>query len=456
VRPGGPRDGSVSVDNTNLAPLGGTRHVALGPGELGSGGTSLAETVLAQYLPGLSLGLTPIGPRRLLVPASTMLALKIEYGKSAVPSILAKAGATGSVVVDDSGAIALLRSRDRAALPQRATQPVVSGGFDWHLDAVRAPQAWAMLGGAAAIAWGDVRVGHIDTGYTAHPAFGFGVASWVDVGLARTFFAGSSPTDDPGPGNGIDPLAGSMDGHGTRTASTICGFAPNAQDGPFYGVAPKVPLVPVRIANHVWINHAQEQFADAVDHLIDQAGVAVISLSMGIFFSTIRPRLRVAVNKAYDKGIILVCAAGNVVQDVVSPARLNRTLAIGGVTSSLGPWGGSSHGPEVDMSGPADEVRRAEMRRAGPRYAGGGDGTSYATALTAGAAALWLTRHGPALNQRYPQPWQRVEAFKEIVRGTARVPPGWQLGSFGTGVLDVHAVLSAPLPAAAAQPDSPA
>ncbi|WP_284614331.1 S8/S53 family peptidase [Aquabacterium humicola] len=433
--------------------------------ELDARGIAHASTVLATYLPAFSLGLQPITARRLLVPGSTLDALAIEYGGAHVPAILAAAGAVAAQAVDDSGAIALLRLRDRPALPARPT-PAPVAGVDWHLDAINAPAAWAMLGGAGAIAWGGVRVGHIDTGYTRHPAFGFttgggGTNAWLDTAQAQTFFAAHAELDDPGPGGGVDPLAFSMDGHGTRTAATICGFAPNAAGGAYFGVAPKVPLVPVRIANHVWINHAQEQFAQAVDHLIDRAGVAVISLSMGIFLSAIRRRLRRALDKAYERGVIVVCAAGNVVQDVVAPARLNRTLAIGGVTrldGQLKPWSGSSHGPEVEWSGPAEGIRRAESRPDGSMvYSGGGDGTSYATAMTAGAAALWLARHGDAaLATQYPLPWQRIEAFKALARQTVRVPPGWQPGSFGDGVLDVAALLAAPLPAAAATPDAQA
>lgn len=38
---------------------------------------------------------------------------------------------------------------------------------------------------------------------------------------------------------------------------------------------------------------------------------------------------------------------------------------------------------------------------------------------------------------------------------TARVPPQWQPGAFGTGILDVEALLKAPLPAAAALVQAP-
>lgn len=421
--------------------------------------TAHATRTLEEYLPGLSLGVVALSKTRILVPASTILALELQYGSPQLKSILTKAGTLSATAVDDAGAIALLRNRDPDELPAR---PVVApqAGVDWHLTAIRAPEAWALLGGAGSIPWGGVRVGHIDTGYTLHPALGFGTPSpWVDAGLARTFFAGQTPTDDPGPGNGIDPLAVSMDGHGTRTAGVICGYAPSAPGGAFYGVAPKVPLVPVRIANHVWINHAQEEFAQAVTYLVDDVKVGVISLSMGIFLSGIRKSLRKALNKAYDSGVIVVCAAGNIVQDVVAPARLSRTLAIGGVAlvnNKVVPWSGSSHGPEVDVSGPAEGIRRASSTIGKFSYGGGGNGTSYATAMTAGTAALWLCKHASALSAQYPQPWQRVEAFKEVLRTTVSVPSPWNPGSFGTGVLDVHAVLAAPLPAPAANQDAPA
>ncbi|MBL8361900.1 MAG: S8/S53 family peptidase [Rubrivivax sp.] len=432
--------------------------------QLEPGALPRARQVLAEYLPGLDIGLDALDAPWALLPASTAAALEIEYGEAGRRAILHRAGVVTAVLVSDAESLAMREARTRAgpaAAPAApaAAPPPPPGQRDWHLERTGVARAWALMNGPDQIAWGTVRVGHIDTGYTLHPAFGFPGAPWILQALAGTFFA--PPADpsqnDPGPGQGLDPLSFQMDGHGTRTASTICGHAPTAPQGGFYGVAPKVPLVPVRIANHVAINHAQLEFAQAVRHLVEQCNVGVINVSLGVLTRLvglplpIQKELRRAIDLAYEAGVILVCAAGQIVHDVVAPACLPRTIAVAGVVPR-GPadwtfWSKSAHGPAVDMSGPADGVRRASMLPGNqPEWTGTGDGTSYATAITTGAAALWLAHRGAEIAAAYAQPWQRVAAFRELVRSTKQRPGVWQPGEFGTGVLDVHALVTAPLP----------
>jgi hypothetical protein len=417
------------------------------------------ERRLRRYLPGLDTRLWPTGPTQAVLRAPLVRALEVEYPAIGAGPLLAVLGVARIDPIDDATSAQLVALRDTELLPRRAVVPRsrAAAALDWHLQQSRVGAAWALVGGPDAIAWGGVKVGQIDTGYTEHPVFGFPAATWIDQTHAATFVpetpGGEATIVSTELGGGRDNLDGLNGGHGTRIGATICGHAPGATGGAFYGVAPKVPLVPARITDAVWINHRQREFRDAVRHLVGTAGVKVINVSLGVFLATIRRELRDAINEAYDAGVIMVCAAGNIVNPVVAPARLARTLAVGGVTQADQPWSGSSYGPETDFSSYADGIRRATTQRpARYGYGGGGDGTSYATAITSGAAALWIAHHGAALDAAYPQPWQRVEAFREVARTSVRVPANWNPGAFGTGILDVEAVLKAPLPPAAAAP----
>jgi hypothetical protein len=401
---------------------------------------------LQQYLPGVDPGLTALGPRQALMAEPTLLALERAYGRVERAAVLRQAGVVSSASLSQSDTLKHLRQRDAASLPIRASALADRG---WHLDEVNVRTAWARhWGGPDGIDWGGVKVGQIDTGYTPHPAFGFGAGQpWLDAAAGRTFFAPGEDGGDPGPGQGIDPLAGQMDGHGTRIASVICGYDPAAPLGIYLGIAPKVPLVPVRIANLVLITHAQRELAQAIRYLVNDAKVSVINLSMGFLPRTQMKVLDKAIDEAYEAGVIFACAAGQPLRHVVSPAHGRRTIAAAGSTLGSVPWGKSAYGNAVDWAAPADHIYRAETRRpATPAYAGAGDGTSYATAITTGAAALWLARHASVLPAAYPQAWQRVEAFKAVAKSTARKMPNQQPGAFGAGVLDIAALLDSALP----------
>jgi hypothetical protein len=211
-----------------------------------------------------------------------------------------------------------------------------------------------------------------------------------------------------------------------------------------------VPLVPVRIADHVFISHAQRELADALDHLVQDARVSVVNLSMGFLPRWQTGQLDRAIDRAYEAGVIFVCAAGQPLSHVVSPAHGRRSIAAAGSTRAGIPWGQSARGGAVDWAAPAAAITRAQAepgRAAG--YAGTGDGTSYAAAITTGAAALWLARHARELDRAYPERWQRVEAFKSVAKASAKRMPNQQPGSFGAGILQIDALVNRALPPAA-------
>lgn len=403
------------------------------------------QQVLEDYLPGLDPGLTALAATEAFLAGATLTSLENAYGVGGAAQILQKAGVVDRRSIDEQEVLARLSARNVSELPVRLSGGVPLG---WHLDEVNVRPAWQKYwGGPDHIDWGGVRVGQIDTGYTPHPAFGFDGQPWLDVAGARTFYAPGADDGDPGPGKGIDPLAAPWDGHGTRVGSVICGHHAAAPGGTYLGVAPKVPLVPVRIANIVLISHAQLELAQALRYLVNDAKVSVINLSMGFLPRSQMSELDRAIDEAYMAGVIFVCAAGQPLRTVVSPAHGRRTIAAGGSTVGSIPWGQSAYGSAVDWAAPAAHIYRADMKRpAKPSYAGRGDGTSYATAITSGAAALWLARHGSAIEATYPEAWQRIAAFKACVKATARPMPNQAPGSFGAGVIDIARLLDSPLP----------
>jgi subtilisin family serine protease len=204
-------------------------------------------------------------------------------------------------------------------------------------------------------------------------------------------------------------------------------------------------LVPLRVTRSV-ILLSTRNLRKALDHA---TGAAVISISLGGPFPGFGTQR--AIQRALDRGAIVLAAAGNEVGPVVYPAALDEVIAVAAVSIRDRPWSGSCHGAAVDISAPGESVWRAEVRR----LRGGtiafdvkrGHGTSFAVATTAGVAALWVSFHGwRFLFDRYGAAVSRV--FKSLLQATCRTPAHWDEHDYGPGIVDAGALLEADLPAA--------
>lgn len=428
--------------------------------------------------------LLPVSSGRSLITASNFKDIRNSLGRDGYQKALKRHRAERVEAVDESRFLALLQSRDPNDLPDRSLEiprhSSRSEVLDWHLVETRVQEAWDLFGGRDRIDWTNLSVGHIDTGWTFHRALGFSGtreeenSPWIDTGNDRNYFSGEFDPGNEGappgrpfpadPHSARDPLGGANGGHGTKTLSVLCGSDESAlakQGGEgepgfagYFGAAPQVPVVPVRICDTVWIElELGAGLPNAINHLVETMGCRVISLSMGsphFFASTHKMPLALqqAIDNAYEKGVIVACAAGNHIpnEHVIYPARCPRTIAVAGSTCDSKPWSGSSYGAHVDISAPAYPVRRAQTGWNGKQGYDYGDGTSFATPQVAGAAALWLSYHGEAIRQTYRQAWQIAAAFLHLVRKTARTPDGWETGIRGAGILNAHALLSEPLP----------
>ncbi len=313
----------------------------------------------------------------------------------------------------------------------------------WSLVQIRAPEAWLLEPPAGGRRFGEgVRVCHPDTGWSDHLELD---AARLDLAGARNLLAdGTADAKDP-----LDYDGGMLSpGHGTATGTVI--VSPDL--GEIGGVAPAARLVPIRTAHSV-VQVFDSDLARAVNHAVD-VGCDVLSMSLGGrgFFG-----LKAAIERAVRNDLLVMAAAGNCVGFVVAPACYPDTLAVGGSSLDEDPWPGSSRGPAVAISAPAEQVWTAKRRvAAGPfdeLYAG--QGTSFAVANLAGSAALWLAFHDPAaLRERYGEGIELQQVFRRLARETARVPPGWDAQRFGAGILDVAALLAVPLPDPAAFDDA--
>ncbi len=325
----------------------------------------------------------------------------------------------------------------------------------WNLKMVRAREALAKLprrpGTDDEIDWRGIEVAHLDTGYTAHSVFGpwNGDASGVLLTEDGMNYVDSESLPK-------DPLnyAG-FPGHGTRTASVLCGNLP----GTMVGVAPGLPTVPYRIANHVVImsQTTRERMEAAIRHAVEVKGCEVISISLGTPLLPGGQPLGDAVDFAYERGVMVIAAGGQVTDRVTYPGRFERSIGVGGVMPNREVWfeyyvdDQESDAEYIDVWGPGDEVWRANSLFQDGQMVeayGEGDGTSYATVHVAAAAAMWLAYHGDALDDAYPEPWQRIEAFRWLIKSTSQEVAGDYPVHEGTGILDIEALLGAPLPAA--------
>lgn len=324
----------------------------------------------------------------------------------------------------------------------------------WNIDAVKAREALALMPKRAdnpeAVDWGEIEIAQIDTGCTRHPVFG----PWTEDGRSPVLRVedGLNLVENGAPP--FDPLDyDGTPGHGTRILSALCGRLP----GSYLGVAPGVPTIPYRAINHVVIvdKGARKRVAQAIRHAVDVNACEVISMSLGFPQLSVfgQHHLGAAVDHAYERGVIVVAAGGQIVDRVTYPGKFSRTIGVGGVSPDRSVWFKYERKMaqrSIDVWAPADDIRRANSVLVDGAVKadefGEGDGTSYATAHVAAAAAMWLTARADDIDAAYGELWQRIEAFRRLLADTKKPIAGNYWPDKKKGVLDMSALLTADLP----------
>jgi hypothetical protein len=280
-----------------------------------------------------------------------------------------------------------------------------------------------------------IRIAHLDTGYIPK-----------HMGLPRNLRAewGYDFWDEK-PG-AVDPCHRGPflnPGHGTATLALLAGgkidveFEKQRFSGDIGG-APEAEVVPIRVSPsviHVCTSAMARGLLYALGPACPQLGSEepgfdpnnccdVVSISHGGLPSE---AWAYAVNELYDRGIVVVAAAGDsywaLVTDVpthftVYPSAFNRVLTSVGATYGKAPYSIDDLGVMQGCWGP-DEVMEKAIASFTPNviwmdykspngFAMNGAGTSASTPQAAAACALWLELY----RGRVPKDWTRVESCR--------------------------------------------
>lgn len=122
-------------------------------------------------------------------------------------------------------------------------------------------------------------------------------------------------------------------GHGTHVAGIIAGSGANS-NGLVKGIAPKTNIVGVKVLDSNEKGYISNVIS-GIDWVIENKeryNIKVINLSLGMNYTGSEDPLMQAVDKANDKGILVVAASGNNGNNgtVMSPAASPDAIAVGG------------------------------------------------------------------------------------------------------------------------------
>ncbi|WP_442929520.1 S8 family serine peptidase [Micromonospora sp. WMMA1949] len=279
-------------------------------------------------------------------------------------------------------------------------------GDQWHLRFLKATEAHGVSQGEGVV------VAVPDTGVEAHPD------------LVRNLLPGTDVIEG-GSGDGLRDT----NSHGTGMAGLIAAHGQGGTRGAL-GVAPRSKILPIFDTPANGLGQP-EDLAGSIEYAVAQH-VDVISISAA---STPTPRLQTAVKSALEANIVVVAAVGNIPSEtsISYPASEPGVIAVGGVDRKGNKAEFSVAGTDLDILAPAVDIYSTSLAGRYRRSTG----TSDATAIVAGAAAL--------IRSKYPNlPAQEV-AHRLTATAVDKGPPGRD-DQYGYGVIDLVAALTADVP----------
>jgi serine protease len=288
--------------------------------------------------------------------------------------------------------------------------------YQWNMVKINMPAAWDISRGTGAI------VAVIDTGVKQ------GLADLVSTHFTTGYdFVNfdNDPADDQG--------------HGSHVTGTIA-QATNNNAG-VTGIAYDCTIMPVKVLNSTG-SGTYDQIANGIIYAADN-GAHILNLSLGGVVGS--AALQNAVDYAWAKGCLIVCAAGNNNSTApFYPAAYADSFSVGATNYNDQRAGYSNYGAAVDISAPGGDA--TDWNGCGypegilqGTFGTSGDGyyfltgTSMASAHVAGLAALLKSQDPARTNVQ----------IRDIIEATAvdLGAAGWD-STFGWGRINAFAALT--------------
>nr|WP_244363540.1 S8 family serine peptidase [Thermus brockianus] len=260
----------------------------------------------------------------------------------------------------------------------------------------------------------------VDTGYLPHQDMD---SRWYRPQGVKLDVADNDP--DP-----TDNIPSNSRGHGLAVASVL-GAATNNTLG-MAGVTWQGKILPLKVARSSDGLMTTTWIAQAVDRAVS-LGAKVINLSLG--GPDQDPALENSLGSARGQGVVLVAAAGNDgIDGIRYPARSPSVIAVGSVNQDKEKSRFSNCGEELDLVAPGEMVL---VLLPDDKY-GQGSGTSFASPMVAGVAALYMSAYRDRY-RNWPTPDQVYQCLAQTAEDLG--PRGHDTG-YGFGLVRADRVMA--------------
>jgi serine protease len=222
--------------------------------------------------------------------------------------------------------------------------------LQWHFEAINVPESWMHTRGTEAIiAVIDTGVAYKDMRWKNVNAKAVPDLAGIEFVHGKTFVSGGLP-------DGLDDHA-----HGTHVTGTIAQATDNGVG--VAGIAHRAKIMPLKVLGGNGGGSVAD-ISNAIRYAADH-GAHVINMSLGGPLSS--RVMAKAVEYAHDKGVTVVCAAGNSAQSKIGyPAAYDGAVAVAatdfeGKRSFYSNWG-----KQLDVSAPGGDTRSDKNRDGHP------------------------------------------------------------------------------------------